>query len=530
MRAGSARAPRPFLRAAKLPARPARSYGLGPPIRTGRLRRSYRVAGELAWRRRDAASRTCCFLATGGFPGPETGSLLAMMAARRAGASYAFTIKQRFARGTKLALNRSRDSRPPGKRQCMLFPEHKVSPTCIDDQMAPRERIIVANVPAGRVKMKVGGSLSSYTFARRQLIMTRLSSASLGFVAIVSVATLGAAQVHAQCNTCGTQTVFSPVIAQPQATVAFSPVVSTPVVVAQPVRTGWYPGRLLDNWRMNRWANTTAWGASTVAVAPAPVVQTVGFAPTAAVQTVNFAPSAPYVTGYAPLQRTVVSYAPTTTTVFSPAVIEPVVSASACSACTACEPAAPCSACAGAATVEQASYLSPVTTVAPATGCSSCAEAASSVPQYSYPASPATSTVPPTTSSANPPTPQPSLAEEPTPAAGSQQYGAQRPETNGAESAAPESEQEKSVVEPKPMADEATGDTSTFQAPALLNPTNDRTANRPTNRPTVDIHDAVYRQPVRKSNVGATTVAKPVTPVSTAAPATDAHGWYAVGE
>jgi hypothetical protein len=69
-----------------------------------------------------------------------------------------------------------------------------------------------------------------------------------------------------------------------------------------------------------------------------------------------------------------------------------------------------------------------------------------------------------------------------------------------------------------------------------LGPQNDRTANRPT----VDIHDAVYRQPARKATVGTTTVAKPLTPASTAAPQTaapqtaapqtDANGWYSVSE
>jgi hypothetical protein len=378
--------------------------------------------------------------------------------------------------------------------------------------------------------------------------MTRLSSVTLGIVAAMVLAACGAAPAQAQCSTCGTQTVFSPVIAQPQATVAYSPVVAAPVVVAQPVRTGWYPGRMLDNWRINRWTNNATWGASTVAVAapmtqtvgfaPAPVVQTVGFAPMASVQTVNFAPSTPYVTGYAPMQRTYVSYAPSATTVYSPAIIEPVVSASACSTCSTCVDASPCSACAGGtAVVEQAAYSSPVTTVAPATGCSSCAEASSSVPTYSYPAG-TSSVVPPASTSTNtgPATPQPSLADEPPPTAGSQEYGAQRPESPGAGTTGGPAdnangaakEEESSVVAPKPMGDEdpAAGDTSTFQAPPLLGPQNDRTANRPT----VDIHDAVYRQPARKANVGTTTVAKPVTPVSAAASQTDAHGWYSVSE
>lgn len=383
--------------------------------------------------------------------------------------------------------------------------------------------------------------------------MTRLSLSTLGSVAALAALAwaCGTSPVQAQCSTCGTQTVFSPVIAQPQATVAFSPVVSTPVVVAQPVRDPWYPGRMLDRMRMNRWGvSNTAWvqpqtvafapvpTVQTVGFAPAPVVQTVGFAPTATVQTVNFAPSAPFVTGFAPMQRTVVGFAPTATTVFSPAVIEPVVS-SGCSTCSTCATAAePCSACAGASTVvEQAAFTSPVTTVAPSSGCSSCAESSSGAQYYPQPA--ATPSAIPQSAPLNtgPPTPQPELATEPAPAAGSQQYGAQRPESAPANSSSSTpangsgpNPPEQSVVEPKALPDEdaTTGPEapSALQAPPLLGPQNDRTANRPT----VDIHDAVYRQPARKATVGTTTVAKPLTPTSTAAPQTDANGWYSVSE
>lgn len=382
--------------------------------------------------------------------------------------------------------------------------------------------------------------------------MTRFSLSTLGSVAALTALAWagGASPVQAQCSSCGTQTVFSPVIAQPQATVAFSPVVSTPVVVAQPVRDHWYPGRALDRMRMNRWGvSNTAWvqpqtvafapvpTVQTVGFAPAPVVQTVGFAPTATVQTVNFAPSAPWVTGFAPMQRTVVGFAPTATTVFSPAVIEPVVS-SGCATCSACESASPCSACAGASTVvEQATFTSPVTTVAPSGGCSSCAEGSGVPTYYSQPAA-APATVPPsTTPSTGPATPQPELAPTPAPAAGSSVYGTQRPETPAATSDAnaakgPEAPEEKSTLAPSPGSDlgeepatPAASEPSALQAPPLLGPQNDRTANRPT----VDIHDAVYRQPARKATVGTTTVAKPLTPASTA-PQTDANGWYSVSE
>lgn len=418
--------------------------------------------------------------------------------------------------------------------------------------MARRERIIVANGPVGRVKMKVGGSTLLVHFCEKAVIMTRLSLAMWSLVATLVVGTVAVEPVRAQCSTCGTQTVFSPVISQPQQVVAFSPVVSTPVVaapvvVAQPARTGWYPGRMLDHMRMNHWARHSGWGTTAVPVgvptvqtvnfAPAPVVQTVGFAPTATVQTVNFAPSTSFVTPFAPMQRTVVGFAPMATTVFSPAVIEPVVTASACSSCAA---AAPCSACAGGTTVvEQAAYASPVTTVAPAGGCSSCAAATSSAPavQYVTPAPVPTPAGPPTTINAGPETPQPALApHEGTPstalypnssttgAAGS--APATTPESKPAD--ATKTEAEKTILQPHPMDDaDPAGDKATLQAPQLLNPQNNRTANRPT----VDIHDAVYRQPARKENVNTTTVAKPATPVSTAsAPQTDAYGWYPVAE
>jgi hypothetical protein len=112
-----------------------------------------------------------------------------------------------------------------------------------------------------------------------------------------------------------------------------------------------------------------------------------------------------------------------------------------------------------------------------------------------------------------------------------QEYGAQRPADTADSVGAPES----SVVDPKPEADDATGpeadpaaaDTNTFydfQAPPLLGPQNDRTANRPT----VDVHNAVYSQPVRQARAS-TTAAKMATQ-SSARPATDANGWYSVPE
>lgn len=73
--------------------------------------------------------------------------------------------------------------------------------------------------------------------------------------------------------------------------------------------------------------------------------------------------------------------------------------------------------------------------------------------------------------------------------------------------------------DPAPAADDA----STYLAPPqLLGPSNDRTANRPT----VDVHNAVYRQPATTAAVSSA-VAKPVTSVRTEAQI-DAEGWESV--
>ena len=62
--------------------------------------------------------------------------------------------------------------------------------------MARRERIIVANGSVGRVKMKVGGSLSSYHFCEKAEIMTRLSLAMWSLVATLAV---GAYPTNVRC-------------------------------------------------------------------------------------------------------------------------------------------------------------------------------------------------------------------------------------------------------------------------------------------------------------------------------------------
>jgi hypothetical protein len=310
-------------------------------------------------------------------------------------------------------------------------------------------------------------------------------------------------------------------------TVAYSPVVVQPQTTI--VRTGWYPGYLLDRLRLRRWSaadSTTVAAAPTYSVGYAPAY-TAAYAP--ATYTANYAP---YITAYAPLQTpvvqtsyyaapavvsapacsncpqtTTVSYAPST--VYRPVELAPVVQTVV--AAPACE--VPCSACSTG--VSQAGYVEG----APA-DCPGCAATAGAPQYYEGSATPAP------TPAGQPETPPPSL-KPPVEAPANRTYG------NEAE-AAP-SNQEKSVV-PSPGTDDpegpeadpeadpaATGneDQSTsldLQAPSLLKPQNDPMANRPT----VDVHNAVYRQPARTATRVSTTAAKPAPPV-------DANGWYSVG-
>lgn len=294
---------------------------------------------------------------------------------------------------------------------------------------------------------------------------------------VVSVAaSIGAAPaVHAQCDTCAT-----PTVAYYQPTVAYQP------VATQQVRTGWYPGRWFDRRRMRRWGVSTA-------AAPAPTY-TVGYAPTAAAYTPYTAAYAytptsytaayrPYVTAYAPLAR------PASYTVARPVVMSPVVSTCGTCGCNPCS-CNPCGcaqpACGGCGTCSSCSScssgVSQAVYGAPSTGCSSCA-AGSGVPIYSG-ASTGSSQIP-----------QPQLAPNET-IPDSSRYESQRQESID------------TTTDPEPVTDSSTY----FEAPKLFNP-RDRSASRPT----VDVHNAVYRQPV--TNHAASHVpAKEV----------DEHGWSAV--
>ena len=319
-------------------------------------------------------------------------------------------------------------------------------------------------------------------------------------VSCLAIAVAYATPASAQCNTCGPTPVvaYSPVIA--------APVVAAPVVAAAPVVTyepyrGWYPGKLLDNWRMRRYGYAAPTATYTAAYAP----YTAGYAPYTAAYapyTASYAPAtytaayAPYTTAYAPAYTTtnystpyVTSYAPLgqRQVLMRPVVVEsPVIAAapivsSGCSTCSACEVAAPCSACAAATTVvEQATYA----TAAPAP-CAGCAQG--STITYADQAAPATSSQ----------TPQPALTPQ----------EAAPLRSNYPDVTPPESTQQ---IDPGPATETKPTESSTyFEPPALFIP-NDRTAERETVKPvsrapSVNVWNAVYRQQVDADNVSTTT-------------------------
>lgn len=346
------------------------------------------------------------------------------------------------------------------------------------------------------------------------------TAALLGLAACTENAAKG------QCATCVTPTV------------AYSPVVVPTTTVVQPtiVRTGWYPGWLLDRLRLNRWAVTApvyttsyapAYQASyaptyTASYAPAPYVAAYAPLPTTVVQTSYYAPAAPSCVSCATPAVTT-NYAPTV--VYRPITASPVVQTAFVEAVPSCCPADPCGACAACATtVSTASYVDSAVVTTPA--CPSCAPATSSEPTFTTPSSGASS------GSASTQTPPPSLpADYQAPATPHYGSGSQTPASGGAA-------QPPNTATPAPQPDDGAVNGSTtpgssnpaspgtgasdpttywnLEAPPLIGPRNgDRTANRPT----VEIHDAVFRQPARTSQA------------STAAqPAGAASAWYSVSE
>jgi nicotinate-nucleotide--dimethylbenzimidazole phosphoribosyltransferase len=230
------------------------------------------------------------------------------------------------------------------------------------------------------------------------------------------------------------------------------------------------------------------------------------------------------------------SYAPST--VYRPVEVQPVVDTVVASPCS-CPAEAPCSSCPTCPTsVSQAVYADGATTTS---GCATCAESGSG-PSYTFGTESAAqssttqgSTTQGTSSGLEQPRLPPDEAEPSTanfgapPAgstgAGGSPNGAQESTGGAAPSPLPD---DGAASEPGTGAESKPSDTSTFyefpEAPPLMGPQNDRTAHRPT----VEVHNAVYRRPVRNANVS-TTVAKPATSSSQTS-AGNGGGWYSISE
>jgi hypothetical protein len=318
----------------------------------------------------------------------------------------------------------------------------------------------------------------------------------------LAIAVAYATPVSAQCSTCA-----------PTPVVAYSPVVAAPVVAAAPIVTyepyrGWYPGKLLDNWRMRRYGYaaptatyTAAYAPYTVGYAPytaayAPATYTAAYAPYTAAYapaytTTNY--STPYVTAYAPLGQRQVVMSPVV--VESPGVAAAPVMSSGCSSCSACEAAAPCSACAATTVVEQATYAA-----APAP-CANCAQG--STITYADQAAPMTSGQ----------TSQPALTPQEA-----------APLRSNYPDVTPSQGTQQTDPGPATEEDKSSKSSTYFEPPALFIP-NDRTAERetvkPANRaPSVNVWNAVYRQQVDTDNVS-TSIARSQAEI-------DAAGWSSV--
>lgn len=337
--------------------------------------------------------------------------------------------------------------------------------------------------------------------------MKRLSMISF-VVALCSMAIAVGSATHAnaQCNTCAT-----PVV-------AYSPVVAAaPVVAYEPYR-GWYPGKLLDTWRMRRWGYSAPTATYTAAYAPytagyAPysagyAPYTAGYAPYstsyAPAYAANYAPaytttnySTPYVTAYAPLGQRQVLMRPVV--VQSPVMATSYVDAG-CSACVAEAPCSACSSCATTTIVEQATYAAPA-----APPCTGCAQGSS----ITY-ADPGTST-------GSSQTPQPQITpQEAAPLRSN--YPATTPPPN------------PQTPDPGPAAEQKPSESSTyFEPPALFLP-GDRTARqetaKPVNRaPSVNVWNAVYREPVNADNASISNASQGV---GRSQAEIDAAGWSSV--
>ncbi|MDZ4657481.1 MAG: hypothetical protein SH868_07855 [Bythopirellula sp.] len=326
----------------------------------------------------------------------------------------------------------------------------------------------------------------------------------------VGIVMLFATSANAQCSTC------------PQPVVAFSPVVQTAVVptttvVLEPYR-GWYPGRFFDNMRMRRWGYsapttvTTAFAPTAMPMSVAmPITTAMPVTSTFVPQTVGFAPMAtttfatPHVTAFAPLGQRQVFMQPTLVqspvmaTSFADAGCSTCATPAPCSACSACELAAPCSSCAGSTTVVEQATFAAAPAAAP---CTNCAQG-SSVTYTDQGVSQSTGTQ----------TPQPQLTPQ----------EAAPLQSNYPEVTPP---QNTKTPDPGPAAEQKPSDSSTyFEPPALFIP-GDRTAQtqetaKPVNRaPSVNVWNAVYREPVNANQASTST--------GTSQAEIDAAGWSSV--
>lgn len=296
-------------------------------------------------------------------------------------------------------------------------------------------------------------------------------------IPLVTVAIAWSASAcSAQCDTC------APVAVQPVA-------VQQTVAYEQP--SGWYPGRLFDRMRLNRWSRRSAVAASTTTYA---TTTTAAYAPyTASYAPVTTAGYTPYVTAYAPLQRTFVARPVVQTSYYRPVVMRPIVAASVADSCGCgvadCCAASPCGACSSCPTgVSQAVYADS------STDCVGCS-VSSPVPSYSDSAAQASQPQ----GHVGPPTPEPSLKPEVAAPSDSKYVEWQAGFRAGMEAARRNnSADESSVIEQSTPADpgpaEEDSESGAYnrqpQYPKLYMPSNDRTARRPS----VEVHNAVYRK------------------------------------
>ena len=341
------------------------------------------------------------------------------------------------------------------------------------------------------------------------MICTRLfGGLILGGTLVLAVSADPAA---AQCSTCATP---AAVAYAPAYTAAYAPA----PVVYQTYRptTGWYPGAVLDRWRMNRWSRSAAY-APTYATAYAPTYAT-SYAPTYAT-----AYAAAYTPTYPPSYYGA-SYAPTYTAAYRPAY--PLSYSAGYATTVVASPVSPCATCCadpcgcsrpvvmqavadGCSTCAGGSYVAPANYETTGTGCAGCATS----PTSTFIAPPSTPTPAVPNGAAQPPA---IPANEPVQ---EQRIETQRPD-------------ESTVLEPEPAdTTPPAGETETppstmFQPPELYDP-----GGRVTQRPNVPVWNAVYHSratvgPTASQKVSTSPKAKP----TAADVARDAQGWTSAGK